>query len=130
MNDLNRNNNDVQSLADLEAELRQLPQVRPPVDLEAKLISAIPAVPCSPRGVRSLRWTFFVPLTAAAAAVAVCIVAYMFVGKAEVMPRRGNAPASMLADTRASHVLDARYLQNGKETDPCNILPQLRGQWY
>ena len=132
MSDLKRHNDDAQALADLEAELRQLPQPRPPVHLETKLISAIPAVPCSPHGVRNLRRAFFVPLTAAAAAVAVCVVAYMFVGKADVMPGRVNATATarLLDDTRAGNVFDARYLQNGKETNPCNVLPPLRGQWY
>ena len=128
MNNLDKHNDDAQALGELEAELRQLPQPRPPIDLETNLISEIPTTLCSPRGVRSLRWAFFVPLTAAA--VAVCVVAYMIVGQGRVTPGHGKASASMLDDTSVSHVLGARDLQNGKETDPCNILPPLRGQWY
>jgi hypothetical protein len=58
-------------LAELEAELRRLPQPEPPAALEAALISAIPAVIPLQRSGRRSRWTSLAAL--AAAAVAACV---------------------------------------------------------
>ena len=121
--------NESQTLAALEAELRRLPPPEPPADLEAALISAIPSGIPSRRAARQTRWALSVASAAAAAAVAVAALMVMHFRETAGPPER-HATRDVLNDTRPAFIVEARSIPISQETDPCNILPPLRGTLF
>lgn len=109
------------SLEGLKKQLRQLPQPRPPEDLEAKLLAAIPPVAAMASIARPRMWRWFTAAgTAAVAALLMCLL----LPRGEA-PKAARKPSPLSGSSRDDSATRLVIINCLKETDPCDILPPL-----
>jgi hypothetical protein len=103
------------SAEEVETSLRRLPAVNVPRDLEARLISAIPAASMTTR--RKRRWQSVRRLATFGIAATVAAIAVWLIGH-----ERRDPQSVAVSPLEVSVVATTVQF---KETDPCNILPPL-----